>query len=142
MAGTKFSIEPYGLKGTAQQIEKLVANGTSELALREVGEYLLESTQQRFIEMQAPDGTPWEPLAIETLRNKKRPDRILTEEGNLADLLSYQLNSNELLLGSNLEYAATHQFGRDDIPERPFLGLATFERKEVIAIIQDHILNG
>lgn len=141
MAGTTFTIEPSGLKDTAKAIQKLVDNGTSKLALADVGEYLLESTQQRFKDMQAPDGTPWEPLAIETINNKKRKDRILTEEGNLADLLSYQVNDVELLLGSNLEYAATHQFGRNEIPARPFLGLAPFERKEVIAIIQDHILN-
>lgn len=43
-----------------------------------------------------------------------------------------------------MEYAATHQFGRegDGIPARPFLGLAQFERVEILDILRDHLING
>jgi len=48
------------------------------------------------------------------------------------------------MLGSNLEYAATHQFGReaDGIPARPFLGVALFEKVEILDILREHLLDG
>jgi len=140
MAGSFIQVEFRGLKSLTKAINKLLKQGQNlEPALREVGEYLVESTQQRFVDMQAPDGSPWEPLELATIAKKKRPERILTESGTLADTLSYQLETDALLIGSNMEYAATHQFGRDEIPARPFLGIAPFERDEVLNILHDHL---
>ncbi len=142
MAGAFASVEIKGLAKVNQAINRLLRQGQNlDPALRDIGEFWLESTQQRFVDMQAPDGKPWEPLAPETLANKERPDRILTESGTLADTLNYQLSKGGLALGTNMEYGATHQFGRDDagIPERPFLGLAAFEKLEVLDILRDHL---
>lgn len=144
MAGSFVSVDVRGQAQIANALNRLLKQG-SDLApaFRGIGEYLLESTQQRFIDQQAPDGEPWEPLSPKTLKNKKRPDRVLTETGTLADTLNYQLGANQLMFGSNMEYAATHQFGRenDGIPARPFLGVAPFERKEILEILQDHLLS-
>lgn len=64
-------------------------------------------------------------MAAETLARKKGEDRILQEQGTLRDILSYEATASELLFGSNLEYAARHQFGReeDGIEARPFIGI-------------------
>jgi len=144
MAGSFISVDVRGQKQIANALNHLLKQGSDlEPAFREIGEYLLESTQQRFIDQQAPDGEPWEPLSPKTLAKKKRQDRVLTETGTLADTLNYKIGANQLMLGSNLEYAATHQFGReaDGIPARPFLGIAPFERKEILVILQDHLLD-
>ncbi len=144
MAGSFISIDVRGQAQIAKALNRLLKQG-SDLApaFRDIGEYWLESTQQRFVDMQAPDGTPWESLAPETLTRKTRTDKILTESGTLADTLNYQLGNNQLMLGSNLEYAATHQFGRDEagIPARPFLGVAPFEQIEILDILRDHLDN-
>jgi len=145
MAGSFVSVDIRGQKQVAQALNRLLKQGGDlEPAFRDIGEYLLESTQQRFIDQQAPDGEPWEPLSPQTLKNKKRQDRVLTETGTLADTLNYQLGNNQLMLGSNLEYAATHQFGReaDGIPARPFLGVAPFEQAEILYILRDHLADG
>ena len=152
MAGSFVQVQVRGKTQISQALNKLIKNTSNvEPALAEIGEYLLESTQQRFVDMQAPDGSPWEPLSETTLSRKNRTDRILTESGTLADTLNYQISNNELSLGSNMEYAAMHQFGgttspfsafpNQEIPARPFLGIAPFERLEILDILNDHIEN-
>jgi len=145
MAGSFVSVDVRGQKQISQALNRLLKQGSDlEPAFRDIGEYLLESTQQRFIDQQAPDGEPWEPLSPRTLKKKKRQDRVLTETGTLADTLNYQLGANQLTFGSNLEYASTHQFGReaDGIPARPFLGIAPFEQVEILDILRDHLIGG
>ncbi len=106
--------------------------------------------------MQAPDGTPWEPLSGTTLEIKAakgvRLDRILTDSGTLADTLHYQISSDTLSLGSNQEYAAMQQLGgitapnsmipSVEIPAREFLGIAPFEKDEVEAMVGDYLIRG
>lgn len=117
------------------------AGGRLEPVWRDIGEYLLISTRERFDREQAPDGTPWEPLAESTLqrkmlkgvqrgKGKKRKrlttrkgtlktgaisaalnSKILVESGNLRDLMRYQIGQDGLKFGSDRIYAATHQFG-------------------------------
>jgi len=142
MAGSFFVTDLRGQQTITKALNQLLRQG-SELApvFADIGDFLIITHQQRFVDMQAPDGTPWEPLAPETLAKKKRPDRILTETGTLADTLAYQIGSNQLLFGTNMEYGATHQFGRDEIPARPWLGLAPFERKEILELLRDHLLD-
>jgi len=144
MAGAFIEVSVVGASAIANALNQLLQqSGNLNPALADIGEYLLDSTQQRFVDQQAPDGTPWDPVSPKTLKKKKRKDRVLTETGTLADTLNYQLGANQLMLGSNLEYAATHQFGReaDGIPARPFLGIAPFEQTEILAILQDHLLS-
>ncbi|MBL4832166.1 MAG: phage virion morphogenesis protein [Aliivibrio sp.] len=144
MAGSFIQVEVKGAGAISKTLNKLLRQSNDlSPAFRDIGEYLLESTQQRFIDQQAPDGTPWDPVSPKTLKKKKRQDRVLTETGTLADTLNYQLGANQLQLGSNMEYAATHQFGReaDGIVARPFLGIAPFEQKEILAILQDHLMS-
>ena len=120
MAGTRFTLD------------------TSALMPR-LGEYLQRSVQERFKTQVAPDGTPWETLAPRTVKRKKyNANRILTERGFLRRGIHYQVTGpGTVEVGSNLIYAATHQFGRDHIPPRPFLGLNTQDRQEIFAIVRD-----
>lgn len=154
MAGGTISVELKGGRAITQALNKLLKQ-SSDLspALGDVGEYLLQSTQQRFIDQQAPDGSPWAQLSSTTIELKqnrgKRLDRILTESSTLADSLNYQLTKDSLTLGSNMEYAAMHQFGgvtspnsmmpNSEIPDRPFLGIAFFERAKIVDILNEHL---
>jgi phage gpG-like protein len=119
------------------------AGGNMQLAFQDIGEYLLISHRERFDKEQAPDGTPWEPLAESTLRRKmlkgvrkgkgqKRKSlttgkgtkagainalarsKILVERSDLRDTLRYQASSDGLLFGTDRIYGASHQFGDDD----------------------------
>lgn len=142
MAGTFLKVSDAGTRSVRKALNEMLDN-VSDItpALEDIGDYLVHSTKQRFVDQQAPDGTPWDPVAPRTLAKKRRPDRVLTEEGNLA-LIHFQLSDNALFVGSNEEYAATHQFGReeDGITAREFLGIAPFEEIKILDILQAHLL--
>ena len=157
MAGSSIKITTQGDRAISEVLQQLLEQSQDLTpALTDIGEYLLETHQQRFIDQQTPDGNPWEPLSPTTLARKRREDRILTEEGNLANNLHYQItngsSSASLDFGSNEEYAAMHQFGgttsprsmmpKQEIPAREFLGLAPFEQGEVLNIITTYFANG
>ncbi len=88
--------------------------GERSLAPR-LGEYLEKSTQRRFDPdvQRSPDGTPWEALKPGYLRQKKyHKDKILTLRGYLCSTINYSvIDANTVEVGSNLKYAAIHQFG-------------------------------
>lgn len=144
MAGGFVSVDVTGSSSIVNAFNRLIKNiDDTSPALRDIGEYLTESTQQRFEDMETPDGEKWEELAPGTIAKKKRVDRILTESGTLADTLNYQLGNDQLMFGSNLEYAATHQFGRDNanIPAREFLGFSEQDEDEILAIFHQYLSN-
>ncbi|MCE9679608.1 phage virion morphogenesis protein [Shewanella sp. AS1] len=157
MAGSYIKVDYRGEKGLTKALNSLLKQGHNlSPVLGKIGAYLHDNTQQRFVDMQAPDGSPWEPLSSTTLDMKAakgaRLDRILSDVGTLADTLHYQISSDTLSLGSNEVYAAMHQFGGItgerswipgvEIPAREFLGMAPFEKDEVEAIVGDYLIRG
>ena len=145
MAGSFISIDVIGEGDITNALNRLIKQGQSlKPAFRDIGEHLLESHEQRFKDQQAPDGTPWELLSVNTIEQKalsNQSEKILRGYGTLADTLNYQISKNQLQFGSPLEYAATHQFGRDkaNIPARPFLGLSSDDEVEVLDILRSHL---
>lgn len=151
--------------------------------LADMGEYLTASTQDRFRTSTAPDGSKWqansESTYLSILGNKHSDDhgklstkgvsrvtskRPLVGDGTLMRDIHYQMSGNLLLVGSNLIYAATHQFGATikakngkslswkigeisvfvkqvKIPAREYLGISIADEKELYAIIEDHLLS-
>jgi len=119
-----------------------------ERPFKNLGDYLVKTTQERFDHEEAPDGTPWAPLSPVTVKRKGHA-RILKGE---VLALSRQFNSyadaNQLEWGSIMEYAAMQQFGGSksefphlwgDIPARPFLGLSAEDEDEVLTTLREHL---
>jgi len=79
-------------------------------------------------------------------RDRARRLQSLIDAGRDATLLfediggspAFRAARDEVQVGSNLIYAATHQFGDParNIPARPFLGLSTDDRTEILALAQ------
>lgn len=80
------------------------------------------------------EGPGWKPLSEATLSRRRKEGegaKILRDSGKLFGSITdsasegsvYELNTRELTLGTNLEYAAVHQFGSRDghIPKRPYV---------------------
>jgi len=86
-----------------------------DLMLAQMGEYLLRSTRERAAREEDPNGRKWRPLepAYARWKAKKRPGvPILKFDFHmLGDQLSYQVDGEGLLLGTNAPYGAIHQFG-------------------------------
>ena len=149
MAGARFD-------GTAaiEHLSGLVdaINDPSPL-LAELGEYGLRSTRARFKTQTAPDGTAWAALQPWYQKEKRRnKNRTLTLDGYLRSRLTWQFAGDRTVeIGSNLPYAAVHQFGATikpraakvlmfrghvaksvTIPARPYLGLSDEDRSEIV----------
>ncbi|MCU4601868.1 phage virion morphogenesis protein [Acinetobacter ursingii] len=149
---------------------------------QDMGEYQVQSTQQNFRDSKSPDGTKWQPNSESTYMsilgslhenkdgtlNKKGINRIqskkpLVGSGLLRDQIHYQVSGDLLLVGSNLVYAAIHQFGgtikpknkktlswkignvsvfakKVVIPAREYLGISLKDETELQNIVADHIL--
>jgi phage virion morphogenesis protein len=126
--------------------------GNIEPALADISEYLTDSTKQRFIDGQAPDGTAWKANTASTLAHKSGDKPLIGEGKALSTQFSGDITANTLLFGSPMEYAAVQQFGADkgsftggkspwgDIPARPFLGISSKDNDAIMDIIRDHIL--
>lgn len=112
MAGASFDVEFNSQ--AAQDALNTYAQGMGDMKilLADIGEYLLRTHMQRFKTQTAPDGTPWRALSPAYKKSKKKnKDRILFLDGYLANTLRYQIDNDELRLGTNRPYGAIHQFG-------------------------------
>lgn len=85
--------------------------------MRDIGEYFVDSTRQRFAAGSAPDGTPWAPKSETTkAAYRRRGDRVddrplFGPSGVLSSTIFYQADSDSVRWGSPMVYAGTMQFG-------------------------------
>lgn len=115
--------------------------------MKSIGEEMINRTQQRFRDKEAPDGTPWAANSPVT-EHRKGHGRVLEGESNeLAKQFSYSASSDGVEWGSLMIYAAMQNFGGTkaefphlwgDIPGREFVGLSDDDEDEVLAILADH----
>ena len=129
-------------------IQELINKGDDLTApMKSIGEEMINRTQQRFRDKEAPDGTPWAPNAPST-EKRKGHDRVLEGESKqLAKQFSYSASSEGVEWGSLMVYAAMQNYGGTkaefphlwgDIPSREFIGLNDDDEDEVLGILADH----
>ena len=153
MAGARIEVTVDDARARAALNRLLATGGDMTPLMRDIGEHLLNSTRERFVSQQAPDGTPWAPLSETTKRRKRRNiGKILTESGVLRGQgLAYRAGRLAVVIGSPLVYAGTHQSGAaqgafgstsggtpipfGDIPARPFLGLSDADEGDVLRLV-------
>ena len=140
MAGASIRIDTRELDRLQASV-RLLATGTQDTStlMPRIGEYMQRSTQDRFKSQTGPDGDRWEVLKPRTLERKKHNrDKILTQRGYLRKHIYYQVTApGRVEVFSDRVYAATHQFGRGNIPARPFLGISRRDTEEIGAIVRD-----
>lgn len=135
--------------------------GSLPSVLRGIGEDLTESTKKRFETKTAPDGTDWTKNSeVTQWAPKKLPmggyeikgrDDPLIDHSALSETINHQLiDSNTLVVGSPMVYAAMQQFGGTksefqqlwgDIPGRPFLGVSDDDELAILNAIDNHLKN-
>lgn len=108
------------------------------LLLSEIGEYVVTETLLNFDGEHEPDGTPWIP--------SKRDGKTLTDRGHLRDSITQIVagSGDSVAIGSNMEYAAIHQFGGEagrnrsvEIDARPYLGITPEMQVEIGDMVVD-----
>lgn len=125
-------------------------------AMQDMGEAWLTSTETRFAQSVAPDGTPWAAKSPVTLArygvaggNRLRqpligPSRILSTT------IFPEHTPESVALASNVIQAAVMQFGAEqgslgggapwgDIPARPFLGVSEHDKPMIAQILTEYL---
>ncbi|SDA18145.1 phage virion morphogenesis (putative tail completion) protein [Pseudomonas sp. NFPP10] len=110
MAGAMLNVELDNRLAESALAELLERMGDLRTPLLDIAEYLHQSTDDRFRQQVAPDGSPWAPLAPSTIA-RKGSNKILRQDGNLQDTLRHSVSGNELAFGTDRPYGAIHQFG-------------------------------
>ena len=125
-----------------------------------IGEGIRTSTMERFRKQESPEGKKWKP----SIRALETGDNTLILSRKLSTKINVKSNSSGAAVGTNLIYAATHQFGAERtirakngkylrfkvggkwasvpsvhvrIPARPFLGVSKEDEEEIRDILNE-----
>ena len=151
MAGATLTITLNDLPGIQKRLAKLT---DLQAFMSAIGGALEATTKDRFQTGTAPDGTPWKPV--------KRGGKPLVDTSRLVQSIHAQSDANSVRVGTNVIYAAIHQFGGDikpkkakalhfqvdgnsvfakrvTIPARPFLGIGPADEAAIEDAIQDEV---
>ena len=121
-----------------RRLRELGALRVPRAAWAEIGQTLVSSTLDRFEAGRGPDALPWRP----SRRAREQGGQTLVDTSRLRDSIHWRAHDDGVEVGTNVVYAAIHQFGsRPDgsrprgIPARPFLGLDDGDRAAVRRIV-------
>lgn len=144
----------------------LMKLGNLRPAFANIGEAMLRQIHLRFERGVDQDGNPWAPLAASTIARKGhgRPLIQQGERGGLLGSIHYQESDSDVVIGTNMVYAAVCQFGskphkikpRDKralhwpglehpvkevnhpgTAPRPFLGIGENDKKKILGVVAD-----
>ncbi|MXS82271.1 phage virion morphogenesis protein [Nitrosomonas oligotropha] len=141
-------------------LNRLIATGQSPRdVMQEIAAYGENSTQRRFADGQAPDGTSWKP----SWRAMDKGGKTLIDSSRLLGSITGDSGDDFAEWGSNVIYAAIHQFGGEirpkskkalffrtpsgggrsmkkvTIPARPYLGINQKDEENIIDIVNRHL---
>lgn len=108
-------------------------------AMRQAAGIMADAVEEDFEQ----EGRPkWKSLAASTLLQRAKEGstgKILQRRGNLARSITRHSDATSAVVGTNLVYAAIHQFGgkagrghKVDIPARPYLKLMPEDEEEIV----------
>ena len=117
-------------------------------AMDEIGRRLVSAALRRFESERGPDGRPW----LRSARALTEGGRTLTDSGRLRASIAHSVaaDGRAVLVGSDVAYAAIHQFGsraggarrrgggtgrRGQLPARPYLGIDESDRDAIRRIL-------
>lgn len=127
--------------------------------MRVIAGHLEDSVAESFEREGAPDGSPWAPLRDSTKKQRRkrgyRDGPILERSGDLGGSITSGSDHDSAVAGTNLVYAATHQFGAEKgafgttsrgtpipwgpITARPFLGVWPEHAELITDAVLDHL---
>jgi phage virion morphogenesis protein len=153
------TVDDSVLKEHLRRLQGFATNATPAFA--EIGEMMLTSVEENFAaegRYSAPKswrgGTiKWKDLATATVRARQKRGKgahpILQVSGILASSIHSEPSADSVVVGTNIEYAAIHQYGgqagrgkKVTIPPRPFLVMQDQDLSDAIDIIKTHMLKG
>ncbi len=107
MSGVRIEGDIRKLYKRLSKLENLDMRGANAV----LAEAIRASTLDRFRNEEAPDGTKWKP-SKRTSASRKR-EKVLNDTGRLRRSINSKVDRRGFAVGTNVVYAATHQFGDD-----------------------------
>jgi phage virion morphogenesis protein len=155
MSGLNLELDFRGL-GFTRELMRLQKKGKKlQTVLDTIGQYLVSDTQSKFIDNKIKPETKKSGYknVVEIVNGKKVRKKIeikgqtLLERGHLMQSITHHVSSdNALEVGSNVVYAAIHQFGGDTgryhsahIPPRPYLEFSEKNRAQIKKILINYL---
>jgi phage virion morphogenesis protein len=143
MAGTHLQVDTRGIERLARRIGKLASAQRGAL-LDAIGFEVEDQTRRRIAdEKRAPDGTPWPDWSPRYAQTRHGGHSMLQGEDDLLDSIQYLVRGDQVEVGSNLVYAAIHQFGGAEvgipIPARPYLGVSADDAADLLAVVEAYL---
>ena len=119
-------------------------------ALNEIGHHIESKVVFNFDDETDPYGKPWKSLSKVTQARRREGkgslgNKILQDSGVLKGSITNNASNFAVEIGTNVEYAPTHQKGSKsrNIPARPFLpterGLPGGLKEDVLKIVSRHL---
>lgn len=134
---TNLAFEPR----LAGRLERLAQLDTAPL-LEGIGAEIESQTRRRIaIDKASPANDPWPDWSAEYAETRHSGQSLLQGDGHLLDSITYEVQGDNVLVGSPLIYAATHQYGDPDrgIEQREFLGLEGQDLDDVVGLVDDYL---
>lgn len=144
MAAAAITVDLSGLDTLRERVAALASADLHDL-LDAIGTELVDVTVERFTTKTAPNGAPWRPWSPRYARTRHAGHSLLVSDSHLIRSIQQLVSGGTVAVGSNLVYAAAHQFGTPRIPARPYLGLSEDDRQRIedIAVqFLDDVLGG
>ena len=133
MSGFSIRVEESQVKAALSTLQGNLSDLTP--AMKGIGQVLVTETDLAFRAQADPWGNAWAKLSEVTLQRRRKgkgtgSNKILRDTGRLANSINYRADATSVSVGTNVVYAAMHQFGGTksqwphlwgNIPARPFL---------------------
>lgn len=140
------------IKVDDEKVQRLLINlskkvGNLSPIMREIAGIMHDAVEENFEKQGRPRWKPLRPSTIEARKKKGYwPGKILQQRGRLAASISRKYDNNSARVGTNLEYAAIHQFGglagrghKAKIPARPFLKLTRQDMSDIKEVLRKYL---
>lgn len=122
------------LEKALRELDKLGSPAVMGIAAKNVAVAMTTEVQLTFRKEQSPDGTKWAPIKGSNRRKGKgkRGNKILRDTGRLANSITGIAAGDQVIVGTNVEYAPYHQFGtkghsKDSTRQQPVKSGAGFQ---------------
>jgi phage virion morphogenesis protein len=146
--GAILKYDMRGLDAVQKRINRLAKTHWPGL-LDVVGATVESQTRRRIQDdKESPKGVAWPAWSEDYSAKRPEGRTLLMNEDHLLDSITFiRDGSKGVKVGSNMIYAATHQFGDEDrnIPARAYLGVSADNENDLIDAIDeylDEVING
>ena len=139
MAGVGAALGLQGVDRLNAVLARLGGIETTQL-LSTLGGVVENQTKARLIDgKENPDGEAWPEWSPWYAETRHDNQDLLQSSGNLIDSLQSILGINQAEVGTNLDYASSHQYGNavKGIPRREFLGVSDGDLNDLQNVLND-----